>query len=588
MQRARSPSVGLLVVLAVLGSVRCGGDPTPPKVATLVLVTIDTLRRDHVSAYVGPGGAVAAATPALDALAARGLRFADARTPAPLTLPAHTAMLTGLPPAVHGLRTNGAAPLPARAGRRFATLPERLGDAGWCTGAFVSAAPLAARYGLAAGFHAYDDGGLDRPGLLTYAERPGPATVARALAWLGTVPRDRPVFLWVHLFEPHAPHRQDYRTDVEEADAAFEALTRGVEDARGAGVAMLVTADHGEALGELGEPTHAYLLGEAVLRVPLLLAGPGIRPGVRADPADVADVAPTLARLAGIPFPVPDDLPGTGRDLLAGPAPADRARVAEALHAWQQHRWAQLSAAVVAGWKLEDRGDGPGRRLLFRLDDRGAGPGVPLDGRDEALAPAAALRAYRHAESAPPGAPGAPAGGYGGGGPPGRFLDPAENGRRPDPYAMIADTGRLETVATAVLATPPVESRLREALRHAERLAERDPGNPAAWFWVGRARRVLALHATALEAFSRALELGREDADTILLAGRSALAMPDPARTLRLLETFGPRVPPDPRLDELEAEAATAAGDPDRARRAAAAAATRRSPPSAAAPVGCR
>src|SRR5204862_351537 len=123
----------------------------------------------------------------------------------------------------------------------------------------VSAGPLVKRYALSQGFEVYDDEGLsDRTGS-RYQERPGPRTVERALAWLAGLPKGAPAFLWVHLFEPHDPHPE------------------GLSPAAG------YAADHGEALGDEGEPTHGYLLGEAVLRVPLVLAGPGVPAGGRPE-----------------------------------------------------------------------------------------------------------------------------------------------------------------------------------------------------------------------------------------------------------------------------------------------------------------
>ena len=597
MNVARTLAVAALA--AVLG-VGCGDPPAPPAVRTVVLVTVDTLRRDHVSAYVRPGGTVHAPTPAIDALARDGVRFDDARTPVPLTLPAHTTMMCGLPPAAHGVRSNSASRIPPRDRRRWPLLAETLSDAGWCCGAFVSAGPLVARYGLDAGFHAYDDGDLDDFSGGAFAERPGLTTADRALAWLATVPRERPVFLWVHLFEPHQPYRPTYPTDVGEADAIVGTLVAGVTAARGASTAILLTSDHGEALGELGEPSHGLLLAESVLRVPLVLVAPGLAPGVRADPVELADVAPTLARLAGVALPRPAESPLAGRDLLAGPAPADRPRVAEALHAFHQYRWAQLTCAVVGPFKLEDRGDAPGRRLLFRLtpDAPGQDAGAPAESSPDAQAPAAALRAYRHAEtpatdrgSAGPGGYGA--GGYGAGGAVGGFEDPVANGRRPDPYAAISDAGRLDRAAAAVLAQPVVPDRVRAAQRELDVLEGRDPANPALAFWRGRALRTLARtpadHAAARAAFLSALDRGRADADTLLLAGRSTLAAEGPAATLALLDAWKDRIAPDARLADLEAEAARQAGDAARAERATTAAATlRRAPAPPRNPGGCR
>lgn len=596
MRRVRLTAVGLGLA-AIAAFARCGENP-PPRPATLVLVTVDTLRRDHVSAYTRPGEAPRARTPRIDALAAQGLRFTDARTPVPLTLPAHTSMLSGLPPAVHNVRSNSASRVARRSARRWSLLPEALTDAGWCCGAFVSAGPLVARYGLSSGFATYDDGGLDDRTGGGYAERRGRDTVERALAWVRAAPQGHRVFLWVHLFEPHDPHPADYRGDVEEADAAVGLLLDGLEAAGRGDASIVLTADHGEALGEDGEPTHGFLLGESVLRVPLLLRARDVSPGVRHDPADVADVAPTLAALAGVPFSSGAASPegtagvGAGLDLRAGPTPPDRPRVAEGLHAWHQHRWSQLSAAVVAGWKLEDRGEAASRpRRLSRVGDdlRADDPvAVPAEGRPEAQAPAAALRAYRASESRARDPGGAAPGGYGAGGPVDPFLDPRENARHPDPYEAIEDVTRLGSAATAVLA-PPHPERLRAARGVLDALGRRDPGNPAVAFWLARLDRTENRPADALTGFRRALTLGRQDADTLLLAMRSAMAANDPREALALRIGWRDVAPDDPRIVAVEAEAYGRLGEGAKAREAQARADALTKAKAAEAPAqGCR
>src|SRR5262245_25369823 len=236
-----------LVLLAVVGGAgalwvlrgsRSGGGGA----RTVVLLTVDTLRLDHVGAY----GLGRAKTPRMDALAARGVRFADARTPAPLTLPAHATMLSGLSPAAHGVRSNSASVMRPRAGRAYPLLAERFADDGRRAAAFVSAGPLARRYGLDAGFEVYDDGDLDDRTSALYPERAGTETAALALTWLGGVPADARVFLWVHLFEPHEPHEpglspeEGYRRDVEAADAAVGLLLDGLDRlGRGDAVVLL-------------------------------------------------------------------------------------------------------------------------------------------------------------------------------------------------------------------------------------------------------------------------------------------------------------------------------------------------------------
>jgi hypothetical protein len=509
----------------------------------------------------------------MDRLAAQGARFDDARSPAPLTLPAHATMLTGLPPARHGVRGNASPGLPPRADRPFATLPERLADAGWRCAAFVSAAPVSRARGLAHGFEAYDDEGVERSRGPRYAERSGPDTVGRALSWLSRVGGAR-VFLWVHLFEPHEPHPPGgYDADVAAADAAVGNLLDGLDAAGRGDAAVLLAADHGEALGEEGEATHGLLLGESVLRVPLLLKAPGVRPGsVRTDPADLADVLPTCLAVAGVADADAARGVGGGLDLRAAPAPAGRVRVAEGLHAHHQFGWAQVSAAVAGGWKLLDLGEG--RERLHRLHDQGPpwqGPAVPAAGRPEAEPLADALRAYRRGERAAGSPPSSAPAGYGAGGVVPSFLDPAKNARLLDPYFVAGDAVVIWALESRVGHAPP--DRLLEGLRFLE---TRDPGNPALAFLRGRVERDRAARATtdaaraaanraAADAFRRALDLGREDEATVLLAAGSLADAGDRAAALALLDAWRSPVPPD--VDVLLLEAALARDTGDGARR---------------------
>ncbi|MEZ5332998.1 MAG: sulfatase-like hydrolase/transferase, partial [Thermoanaerobaculia bacterium] len=218
----------------------------------LVLVTVDTLRWDAVD-FLGPHDDV---TPTLDRLAAEGIVFPFAHAHNVVTLPSHTNILTGRLPYQHGVRDNSGFRLPAS----VPTLAETLRDAGFATAAVVAAYPLDARFGLDRGFDLYDDylagdtGGGDRA-----LERSGQEVVTRALAWWRENAGQRR-FLWVHLFEPHAPYEppepfasrfagEPYLGEVATADAALAPLLAEVT-APDASTLVAVTADHGEALGD--------------------------------------------------------------------------------------------------------------------------------------------------------------------------------------------------------------------------------------------------------------------------------------------------------------------------------------------------
>ena len=327
-----------LLGLVALGALGLGGCPRAeraPRHPNLVLVTLDTVRADHLGCY-GYGQAI---TPTLDRLAAEGVRFTDASSAVPLTLPSHTTVLTGLLPLHHGLRNNGVGAL--RAGTP--TLATLLSRAGYRTGAFVGAFGLDHRFGLKPGFEVYDDEIERDPkaGFTLEAERPGREVMDRALAWLETDDA-RPFFLWVHLYDAHAPYTpppawaarhpgRPYDGEISEVDEQvgrlLEALRRRGVDGR---TVVAVAADHGEGLGDHGELTHGLLLYEPTLHVPLLLRAPwGLKARVVKAPVSLVDLAPTLAGLLGQAFAGPLDGRDLSRTLLAGGEPADAEVYAE-------------------------------------------------------------------------------------------------------------------------------------------------------------------------------------------------------------------------------------------------------------------
>ncbi len=294
------------LLATVLGAVPGAAAPaatakrTPPN---LVLITLDTTRADHLGAW----GYKDARTPNLDALAARGTRFARCDTAAPITLPSHATILTGLYPPRHGVRDNGTFVLSPK----VETLARRLAARGYDTAAVVSAVVLARRQGLDQGFRLYDDdlGAGYAAGTLV-SERGAEATTAAALAAMGKL--KSPFFLWVHYYDPH----EEYRPPTRFADTArgphrlYDGEISYMDEQIGellkklpAGTDVLAVGDHGEMLGEHGEMTHGLLLNRAARRVPLLLAGPDVPAGRVSDClVRTADVTPTLLALAGAPL----------------------------------------------------------------------------------------------------------------------------------------------------------------------------------------------------------------------------------------------------------------------------------------------
>jgi choline-sulfatase len=277
---------------------------TPPDI---LLITLDTTRPDHLGAY----GDRRAQTPRLDRLAREGVLFERAVAAAPTTLPAHASLLTGLYPFAHGVRNNGTFSLrPA-----VPTLTTVLHERGYLTGAFVSAFVLDRRYGLAQGFDEYN-GRFDARTAQGELERRGDRTASAANAWLKRVARNgRPLFMWVHLYDPHDPYDpppplreafagRPYDGEIAFADQAVGAiLDQYAQLGRPAPPIVAAVGDHGESLGEHEEETHAMFVYQSTLRVPLILSWPGHLPAGRRVPALARgiDLAATLLDLAGQP-----------------------------------------------------------------------------------------------------------------------------------------------------------------------------------------------------------------------------------------------------------------------------------------------
>ena len=322
---------------------------------SVLLVTIDTLRADHVGAH----GAQEAATPTLDALAARGVLFEQAMAAVPLTLPSHASLLTGQYPPTHGVRHNAIFLLADEA----ETVAERFSAAGFATGAVVGAAVLDPEFGLAQGFDHYDaDLPEERASSAGFFERPARAVTDAALAWLAKT--DGPFFLWVHYYDVHAGYHppepfatrfraRPYDGETAYVDEQLGRLLAGLEaGGRLPGTVVAVTSDHGEGLGEHGELSHSYLIYDSVLHVPLIVAGPGI-PGGRRVSGVVANtgLAATLLRLAGLPALARTDVGDLSPLWRDAAAPSgERFAYAESLAGELDHGWAPIHAIRSDGF----------------------------------------------------------------------------------------------------------------------------------------------------------------------------------------------------------------------------------------------
>lgn len=286
----------------------------PPEELNVILVTVDTLRADRLSAF---GSTVD--TPHIDRLAGDGVLFSNASTTVPFTFPAHSSIMTGTYPPFHGVRENVGYYL----AEENVTLAQMLGEAGWQTAGFVSAFVLDSRWGIGRGFdHYFDDFDLTAfdDANLGSVQRPGTETITAAVRWLDERPRpqaaDKP-FFWLHLFDPHdpytppEPYRSRYPGSPYDAEVAYtDSLIGGFIDALEQRALLdrsllVLTADHGEGLGDHGETFHGYFVYESTVHVPLMLRFPGrTTAGTRiAAPVSHVDIAPTILDLTGQEIP---------------------------------------------------------------------------------------------------------------------------------------------------------------------------------------------------------------------------------------------------------------------------------------------
>lgn len=528
------------VALALAACSRGGG-------RSVLLVTLDTTRAEALGVYGNPHPV----TPNLDRLAAEGILFEQAYTVAPLTLPAHASMLTGLVPPRHGVRDNGLMPLPSSA----VTLAERAREAGFQTAAFLGSVVLDEGFGLEQGFERYEAPArsfYNGPSL-GYAERSAAEVAKLAAAWLQARDKDRPFFLWAHFWDAHAPYAptpemkaraggNDYLGEVAACDAALGRLLtalkqEGLDDS----TLVVVVADHGEAFGEHGELSHGPFVWNTTLRVPLILRRPdGRRAGERvASVASVVDLYPTALEAMGL-APGPDGLDGVS--LLAHAPAARRGAYFESYYGYLNFGWHPLAGWVGARGKYvhgqrarfyelaqdpkEERDLAPERAQLVgearaAMAECAGEPGLVRDA--EGLDPELkrSLQALGYAAFANEGT---------------KVPAPLAELALPDPFERtqeLADVQRAgglmdaakyaeaEALLRALLAGSPHNhfawdrlavclmrmNRHREAIAPLERVLAEAPGNADTWNSLGACRLVVGQEEGALAAFTRALEL---------------------------------------------------------------------------------
>jgi choline-sulfatase len=526
--------------------------------APVVLVSIDTLRADHLPVY----GYAAGSTPTLDRLAQSGIVFDDAYSHTPLTLPSHASILTGRLPFHHGVRDNIGYALPA--GER--TLAERFRAAGYATGAAVSAYVLRRQTGINRGFEFFDDR-LEIAGTgesLSDTQRDGKLTVDALSAWIDAR-STRPLFAFLHLYEPHTPYSpppshamaQPYDGEIAYADELvgrlFDRLAvRGLFDR----AVVAVVSDHGEGLGDHGEAEHGIFLYRESLRVPWILRLPGGRnAGTRIrGPVGLVDVAATLLDLTGV-----EPGGGDGASLVASlgsGVAADRTIYSETQYPRLHFGWSDLASATGARYRLIRA---PRRELYDISND-------PTERRNIAPAMAATASALdgwleRATSGSVVAAPKAVpsrvrerlnALGYVGSAP---SPDPGNRSPLADPKDKIAAYEALRRAQTLT-----TSGRDADAAIELERLVADEPRMLDAWELLAKTRIKLGRTKDGLQAFGRVLEIDPLKPETHLAIARILALERQPAQAREHAELAVERDPAA--AYELLAELAMDAGRP--------------------------
>ncbi len=520
--------VAPLAVATLLALAGCGKDDElgSAKGAPVIVISIDTLRSDHLPAY----GNRRIETPALDELAAAGIVYERAYSHIPLTLPSHTSLLTGQLPVHHGVRDNVGYQFDAAA---HPYLPRLLKAAGYATGAAVSSFVLRGETGLGDGFDFYEAGiELRTSEALGRSQRPGGETAALALDWVEKQ-GDRPFFLLFHLYEPHSPYEpvepfksrygDPYDGEVATADAIVGRFLatlkeKGVYDR----AVVILLSDHGEGLGDHGEEEHGILLYREALQVPLIVKLPKGRSGGRrvASPVGLFDVAPTILTLAGLPLPKEvDGLPLPVAEPDAASGRASRGIYAETFYPRLHLGWSELTSLVRDRFHLID---GPAPELFDVVADPGEKTDVlrterraygelraALDKLEQPLA--------RPSEVDPEAAQKLAALGYLGG-----TTDADLNAALPDPRGRVASLADFGVAMQAVS-----EQRFADAVPKLEQLVGENPKMVDAWVAlgtalsrVGRLKDSLAAYETAMEVSGGSPQVALGTAKILLAMGR--------------------------------------------------------------------
>ena len=341
----------------------------------VILITIDTLRADHVGCY----GAKKVKTPTLDALAADGVLFERAISQVPLTWPSHAAILTGTYPFQNGVQDFTGEPLSPQ----FRSLAQAFKSAGYRTGAVVSAFVLDRSWGLGRGFDFYDDAfsaETFQKKEIGLVDRRAGESVDHAIAWLKKNPPPqraksgpagdpgphRPFFFWLHLYDPHSPYdppepyRSEYRDHLYDGEVAYADHELGrliawlKQNHLYDSALIVMLSDHGESLGEHGEDEHGFFVYNATVHIPLIVkppAGSGIHPDRRRQPVETTAVAPTLTQLARVKDQIQTQFQSRS---LFDPAVADQPAYSETFYPFSSFGWSPLHAIETGRFHFVD------------------------------------------------------------------------------------------------------------------------------------------------------------------------------------------------------------------------------------------
>jgi arylsulfatase A-like enzyme/Flp pilus assembly protein TadD len=493
-----------------------GGSASVFPDAPVVVISIDTLRADHLPLY----GYGAGSTPHIDRLGREGIVFDDLYSHCPLTLPAHASMLTGLLPPHHGVRDN----IGFRLSPDHATLATRFKAAGLHTGAAVSAYVLRATTGIAQGFDFYDDaieveGGTESIGNL---QRDGAVAVEALSRWTSAQKGAR-FFAFLHLYEPHSPytpppayrgHALPYDGEIAYADELVGRLlgalqTSGLYDR----AIIAVTSDHGEGLGDHGEAEHGIFLYREAVHIPLVLRLPrGVHGGTRvAGTVAQADLAPTLLELAGLEAKGLDGV--SLRGALSG-AVSGHPVYSETFYPRYHLGWSELFAATEGRYRYVRA---PRPELFDLSSDKAEQRNLAAERSSVATAMNAWLeqRGAGGAASAPEEVPSdvrekLQALGYVGSG-----GTPLSSGPRPDPKDHIQAYEDFKTGLSLRLA-----GRRAEAVDQFRKVVRANPDMRDAWEMLGATLTELDRRKEAIEALDRTIALDPTSAEPHLALAR--------------------------------------------------------------------